>query len=452
LKNVAIAVMNLILTKFKLPDSRKLVNFGKYFLISLVLLLGLHLVAHANNSEVIIQPEWTADVEASTKLVATDQNLFVIRYEKDGEDYISELFALDIALGQVKWKQKLPPYKELVRRRIFLDNGIVYVSHDQGVVGFDPKTGSLKASFKYEENEGAFSDRTIGIYQDMAVYGDSKSLRDHIYNSTYRIEVFGINQDKTIWSYKPNSDGRIGIYVGPHSIEPVVQDGILFLPTVIRTPAGRIEQFTVIDVVSGKVLWTWEAPQKPNGLWDANVFGDTIYTSVFGNSDMKPSGRLRAIDLKTGAERWSYVITGRVKAVSDREVFVWQSKDNSGSNFVVLDKETGRFLRRFTLPRVHYDEPQNLIWSDGRLYVPDMEIKNVTLGFYGSADNNSWISAFDDKTGKLVWRTPTLMNSHIYYPPAVSAVADKSSNKYLFFASNFLGTGGSSKVQSFSIP
>ncbi|BBC22669.1 PQQ-binding-like beta-propeller repeat protein [Pseudanabaena sp. ABRG5-3] len=443
--------MNLTPSKFKFPHSQKLINFGKYFLISLVLLLGLHLAADANNPEVIIQPEWTANLEASTKLIAADQNLFVIRYEKDGEDYVSELVALDIASGKVQWKQKLPSYKELVRRRVFLDNGIVYVSHDQGVMGFDPKTGSVKASFKYEEIEETFRDRTIGIHQDIAVYGDSKSLRDHPYNNTYRIEVFGIKQDQTIWSYKPNADGMIGIYVGPHSIEPVVQDGILFLPTVIRKPAGRTEKFTAIDVASGKVLWTKESLQNPDGLWSAKVFGDTIYTSVFGNSDMKPSGKLRAIALQTGKEKWSYVITGKVKAVSDREVYVWQSKGNSGSNFVVLDKETGRFLRRFSLPRVYDDEPPDLVLSDGLIYVADMEIKNVTYGFYGSADNNSWVSAFDTQTGKLVWRTPTLMNSHIYQLPVINR-ADESKQKRLIFASNFLGKEGSSKVQSFVIP
>ncbi len=445
--------MNAIPSRFKLPDLRKLINFGKYFLISLVLLLGLHLVAHANNPEVIIQPEWTADLATSTKLVATDQQLFGVSYKKDGEDYLSELFALDIASGKVQWKQKLPPYQNTFRRSLFLENGTIYASHDNGVVGFDPKTGSPKTSFKYEEYEGGSrDDRTIGVYKDIAVYGDSKSLRDRDYNSTYRIEVFGINQNKTIWSYKPNTDGRIGIYVGPHSIEPVVQDGILFLPTVIRTPAGRTEKFTVIDVPSGKVLWTKESLQNPDGLWSAKVFGDTIYTSIFGNSDMKPSGRISAIDLKTGKEKWSYVITGKARAVSDREVFVWQSDDNAGNNFVVLDKETGKFLRRFALPRIHYDEPQNLIWSDGRLYVPDMEIKNATFGFYGSADNNSWVSAFDDKTGNLVWRTPTLMNSHIYHPSVVSGIADKSAKKRLIFASSFLGAKGSSKVQAFSIP
>ena len=90
----------------------------------------------------------------------------------------------------------------------------------------------------------------------------------------------------------------------------------------------------MIDVTSGKVLWKWEAPDEPNGLWSTKIFGDTIYTSGFGNSDMKLSGRLREINFKTGKEKWSYVITDKVKAVSDREVFIWQSKGNTGSNFV----------------------------------------------------------------------------------------------------------------------
>ena len=448
--------MNLILTKFKLPDSRKLVKFGKYFLLSLLLLLGLNLVTYANNPKVIIQPEWTADLKASTNLIATSEQLFAIgnqKYDVEPEDYSANLFAINIASGKVQWQQKLPSHRSLERRKLMLDNGIIYASHDDGILGFDPATGSPKASFSYATRvDSSINDRTIGISQNIAVYGDSRVLNDLDPNSSYKIEVFGLHSDKTIWSYKPDTDGMIGISVAHGSIEPLVQNGVLFLPSFRSASTERFDQFTVMDVATGKVLWTWEALQKPNGLWSANVFGDTIYTSVFGNSNMKPSGKLRAIDFKTGKEKWSYVITGKAKAVSDREVFVWQSQSNSGNNFVVLDKETGRFLRRFTLPRIYNDEPQNLTWSDGLIYAPDMEIKNATFGFYGSADNNSWVSAFDDKTGKLVWRTPTLMNNHIYHPPVVSAVADKSEKKRLIFASNLLGKEGGSKVQSFIIP
>jgi outer membrane protein assembly factor BamB len=439
--------MNLIFTKFKLPDSRKLVNFGKYFLISLLLLLGLHLAANANNSEVIIQPEWTANLQASTQLITTGEQVFVVGNQKYSEDYSATLFAINTASGKVQWQQQLPS-QNFGRRQLILENGTIYASYNNGVMGFDPETGSPKTSFKYAEDMGGgIRDRLMGISQDILVYGDSLPIDKSDFSRTdYQTKIFGITQDKTIWSYQlPKTNGVIGI----QAIQPVVQNGIVLLPSFHKTPAGRVEQFTVMDVASGKVLWTWEAPQEPNGLWLANVFGDTLYTSVFGNSKMQPSGKLRAIDLKTGNEKWSYVITGKAKAVSDREVFVWQSKGNAGSNFVALDKETGRFLRRFELPRVYYAEPQNLTWSDGRLYVPDMEIKNVTLGFYGSADNNSWVSAFDDKTGKLVWRTPTLMNSHIYYAPVISKA---SSQKRLIFASNFLRQNGNSKVQAFAIP
>lgn len=447
--------MHVINSKFKLSDSRKLINFGKYFLISLLLLLGLHLAANANNPEVIIQPEWTANLQASTPLITTGDQVFVIgnqKYSEESKDYSATLFAINTASGKVQWQQQLPPYQTLGSRQLILENGTIYASHDNGVVGFEPETGSPKTSFKYvEEMDGGISDRLMGIYQDIAVYGDSIAIDKGVsWRSDYQTKVFGITKDKTIWSYKlPKTNGLIGI----QAIKPVVQNGILFLPSFHDTPKGRLEQFTVMDVRSGKVLWTWESAQKDsNGLWDANVFGDTIYTSVFGNSNMKPSGRIRAIVLQTGKEKWSYTITGKVKAVSDREVLVWQSKGNTGGNFVVLDKETGRFLRRFTVTRAYENEPQHLTWADGRVYMDDMEIKNVTFGFYGSADNNSWISAFDDKTGKLVWRTPTLMNSHIYYAPLVSYIADKPEKKRLIFASNFLRTEGSSQVQSFIIP
>ncbi|PZO44140.1 MAG: hypothetical protein DCF19_02740 [Pseudanabaena frigida] len=448
--------MNVMTSKFKLPDSRKAIDFGKYFLISLVLLLGLHLVANANNSEVILQPKWTANIEASAKPIATDKQLFVIsplKFSelKIGEGIPSELVALDIASGKILWQQKLPPSQSLARHQLMLDSGTIYVSHANGLVGFDPETGSPKTSFKYgEDKRGGIRDRTLGISQDIAVYGDSIPIDESGSSRTgYQTKIFAINKEKPLWSYQlPKTNGLIGI----SAIQPVVQNGILFLPSFHDTPKGRLEQFTVIDVRSGKVLWTWEtAPRDPNGLWAADVFGDTIYTSVFGFTKTQPLGRIRAIALQTGKEKWSYTITGKVKAVSDREVFVWQSKDNSGGNFVVLDKETGKFLRKFTLTRVYDTEPPNLTLSDGLIYMPDMEIKNVTLGFYGSADNNSWVNAFDDKTGKLVWRTPTLMNSHIYYPPIVNSTLDKPEKKHLIFASNFLRQG-SSKVQSFAIP
>ncbi|NMF58350.1 outer membrane protein assembly factor BamB family protein [Pseudanabaena yagii] len=448
--------MKVIPSKLKLPYSRKLINFGKYFLISLVLLLGLHLVANANNSEVIIQPEWTANLQASTELITNGKQVFIIenqKYSEESRDYSATLFAIHTASGKVQWQQQLPPHQSLGSRKLILENGIIYASHDNGIVGFDPETGSPKTSLKYVEDMGlgGIRDRLMGIHQDIAVYGDSIPIDESSSNlAGYQTKVFAINKEKPLWSYQlPKTNGLIGI----SAIQPVVQNGILFLPSFHDTSKGRLEQFTVMDVRSGKVLWTWETSSRdPNALWDADILGDTIYTSIFGFSKTQPLGRIRAIDLQTGKEKWSYVITGKVKAVSDREVLVWQSKDNSGGNFVLLDKETGRFLRRFTVTRAYDSEPQHLTWADGRVYIDDMEIKNVTLGFYGSADNNSWIGAFDDKTGKLVWRTPTLMNSHVYYPPLVIAVADKPDKKRLIFASNFLRKEGSSKIQSFFIP
>jgi len=421
----------------------------------LLLLLGLNLVAHANNPEVIIQPEWTANLQASTQLITTGEHLFVIenpKYSEEPRDYSATLFAINTASGKVQWQQKLPPYQTLGSRQLILENGTIYASHDNGVVGFEPETGSPKISFKYvEDMGGGIRDRLMGIHQGIAVYGDSIPIDENFSSSAgYQTKVLAIDKDKIIWSYQlPKTNGLIGI----QAIKPEVQNGILLLPSFHDTTAGRIEQFTVMDVASGKVLWTWEAPQNPNGLWSAQVFGDTIYTSVFGNTKTQPSGRLRAIDLKTGKEKWAYVITDqndwRIKAASDREVLIWESKDNVDGKFVVLDKETGRFLRRFTLTLGYSLEPQTLTWVDGRIYIEAIDTENETVDFFGSV-RKSWLGAFDDKTGILVWRTATLLNSSIDYPPV--AVADKPEKKRLIFASNFLRTEGSSKVYSFLIP
>lgn len=341
-------------------------------------------------------------------------------------------------------------------RQLILENGTIYVSHEDGVTGFNLKTGSSKTSFKYTNtNSSGSRDRLMGIHQDIVVYGDSIPIDKSDFSRTeYETKVFAITKDKTIWSYHLPKNGLIG---GISPIEPVVQNGILFLPSRHNTTAGGIEQFTVMDVASGKVLWTWEAPRQPDGLGSrSNVLGDTLfYTSGFDNGKMQPSERLRAIDLKTGKEKWSYAITDetnwRTKAVSDREVLIWESKDNVNGNFVVLDKETGKFLRRFTVILGDSLEPQTLTWAGGLVYIEALETENETVDFFGPV-RNSWLGAFDDKTGKLVWRTSTLLNSSINYPPVVSAVADKPEKKRLIFASNFLRTEGSSKVHSFLIP
>jgi len=453
--------MNLILTKSKLTDLRKLINFGKYFLISLLLLLGLHLAAHANNPEVIIQPEWTADLKASTQLITNVEQVFVIEDVKDSvesKDRSATLFAINTASGKVQWQQKLPFRQDLGSRQLILENETIYVSHDDGVTGFNLKTGSLKTSFKYANiNSSGSRDRLMGLHQDILVYGDSIPLdKSDLSRTEYQTKVFGITKDKTIWSYQLPKNGLIG---GISSIEPVVQNGILFLPSRHKTNTGLMEQFTGMDVTSGKVMWTWEAPRKSDSsdLRSADVLGDTLfyYTSVFDHSKMQSSGRLRAIDLKTGKEKWSYVMTdetnGQTKAVSDREVLVWESKNNVGGNFLVLDKETGKFLRRFSAPLGYYAAFQPLIWADGRIYIEALEPKDETLDFSDSA-RNSWLGAFDDKTGKLVWRTPSLINSSNDYPPVISAVADKSEKKRLIFASNFFDIKGGSKIQSFLIP
>ncbi|BBC22670.1 PQQ-binding-like beta-propeller repeat protein [Pseudanabaena sp. ABRG5-3] len=452
--------MNLTPSKSQFHYSQKLIDFGKYFLISLVLLLGLHLVAYANSPEVIIQPEWSVDLEANISPITAGEQLFVIGNQKsavDSENYSATLFAINTVSGKVQWQQKLPSREIPGSYQLIFDNGTIYASHDNGVVGFDPKTGSPKTSFKYTNiNSSGSRDRLMGIHQDIAVYGDSIPInKSDLSRTEYETKVFGITKDKTIWSYQLPKNGLIG---GISEIEPVIQNGILLLPSRHNTTAGWTEQFTMMDVASGKVLRTWEAPQNPNGLGlrSAKVFGDTLfYTSTFDHSKMHSTGSLRAISLQTGKEKWAYAITDetnwRTKAVSDREVLVWQSKDNVDGNFVVLDKETGRFSRSFKVNLGYSLEPQILTWADGRIYIEALETGNEAVDFFGPI-RNSWVRAFDDKTGKSVWRTSTLLNSSINYPPIVSAVADKPEQKRLIFASNILRTEGSSKVHSFLIP
>ena len=100
-------------------------------------------------------------------MITTGEQVFVIenqKYSSEPKDYSATLFAINTASGKVQWQQKLPSSLEsFSNHKLILENGTIYASHENGVMGFDPETGSPKTSFKYIENmRSRDSDRTIG--------------------------------------------------------------------------------------------------------------------------------------------------------------------------------------------------------------------------------------------------------------------------------------------------
>lgn len=416
-------------------------KFLRYVLVGFLLFLGLPglfywsqpAVGNDTQASAIRQPLWSTELVTQAAPLATANQLFVLTEGPDID--FKTVQALDATSGKVQWVSQLP-----VRKLLGAEGDTLYASTAEGAALVDVKTGKPKGIVKFDSPNIEFDDRAIAGFQGAIIGGiEEMTAESTPVNSIFRAEIFARTPDKQLWTFTPPIDTLIGIAVAHGFVQPKIQDGILFLPLLVEASGDRIQQFNALDAATGKVLWTWNAPEE---LWSAPLLGDTIYPSFYNDTPTQQASRLVALDLKTGKERWSYNITGKAKAASDREVFIWEATSNRGNHVVVLDKQTGKFLRDLYLEREDTREESNLEISGNTLYVADLQIENVTLGFYGSADNHSWLNALDTQTGHLLWRTPTLLHSHINQP---AIVGDR------LFLSNFVvDPEGKGVVQAFS--
>ena len=187
----------------------------------------------------------------------------------------------------------------------------------------------------------------------------------------------------------------------------MIQDGVVILPILVKPLTNqRGYHLTALDATTGKLLWQWKTQEEI----ETTTLGDTVYASIYSSRDnQSQSGWVKAIDLKTGRERWTHSMLGGYLAMAnDREVFVWDRSEKSSTRYVVLDRQTGAVLRQFTLA------PDENPGGGGQLAGNTIyKVSLQSTGSWGTAENHSWIEAFDARNGKQLWRTPTLRNSHI---------------------------------------
>ncbi len=156
-------------------------------------------------------------------------------------------------------------------------------------------------------------------------------------------------------------------------------------------------------------MWTWKTTTEPQTL----VVGNRVYASIYSEdrAGTKP-GWIKAFDLQTGRELWTHqMLGGTAIMANDREVFIHDRKAESNSRLLVVDSQTGSKLRQFDLPLEYPQGIGSSTLGNNVIYTSDLKIENVVPGFYGSADNHSWVNAFDAANGKLLWRTPIFRHS-----------------------------------------
>ena len=193
-------------------------------------------------------------------------------YFGSGDD---NLYALDVASGQCKWKFTTAG---VVHSSPAVADGLVYFgSFDSYLYALDAQTGALRWKFKTGEDPKNFNQ--VGIQASPEVVDGVLyfGCRDaHLY-------AVDAKTGKEKWKFDNH-----GTWINAGT---VIQAGTLYVGASI--PAN----FFAIDVTSGKVRYKLD--MKFPVFSSAAVAGDMAY---FGSDN----GKLHALDLKTGKMAWEF--------------------------------------------------------------------------------------------------------------------------------------------------
>ncbi|MGP1385243.1 MAG: outer membrane protein assembly factor BamB family protein [Thainema sp.] len=410
-----------------------------YLFAGISLVVGYHAIAHALNAGLVQQPNWSVPMQASA-LVTTPDHLLIPHQDRNGDPL--SLQALDPATGELQWQS------DQAVGQIFALAGDTIYANDYGpmplvdapkhVVTLDAKTGQTNAIWPIDNPD---FEGIIGAYQGAFIL----NTRIRQGTETDRYEISAQTADTVRWTFTTPPDSLVTTFSSRDSISPFVQDGIVILPILVNPQTDqRGYQIVGLDAATGAVLWTWQTSSEIEHI---AVLGDAVYPSVYGADQANP-GWVKALDLKTGAERWTYpMLGGHARAVSDQEVLIWSLwfDADQPNRLLLLDRQTGTLKRQLVLSREYDTEATTVLFANDVIYADDMSFGHTipVPGFYGTAENNSWIGAFDATNGHLLWRTPTLSQSHIYQFVLT--------NDHLLVKSNGLQPDVKSVVQQYSL-
>ncbi len=215
---------------------------------------------------------------------------------------------------------------------------------------------AARAVWSYHSNANVVS--TPARYKDLVIFG----------NSVGEVEALSLGEGKKKWSFKTGG----AIYSSP---------AVSGNRVILGSGDGFIYCFRGSD---GKLLWKTETAASVLGT--PAISGKTVY---IGGSD----GHFRALDVRTGAERWSFEgLAGPVvcKPTVHGDQVIFGAWDR---NLYALDKRTG--VKRWS-------------WNNGsanRMFSPAMVNPLVYDGVVYIAAPDRYLSAIDFRTGELLWRS-----------------------------------------------
>lgn len=369
-------------------------SFWQFTLSGCVVLAGSYAVAQTQPAVSTRQPLWSAEMSGYTQSLTTQNQLFVAESGREGQP--SYLYALDPATGKRQWKsdRAVGNLYAMQNQTIYADN-FGRMQRPNSLLMVDARTGKTKAVLSIANRR--FKE-VIGISQGAFIYSNYGSPG----GGSSQDRIIAQTPKKVLWQFDTPPDSQVSDKTG------VVQDGVVVLPILVNPlKEQRGYHVTALDAATGKRLWQWKTQEEVN----VATLDNWVYISLYvpEKGDRSQPGWVKALDLKTGQERWTHPMTGgRASMASDRELFVADDSDKSVDRYIVLDQKTGAVLRRITL--------EGSTKLGRAMLVGDTIYKDVieSTGSWFTVENHAYLRAFDAKTGQLKWRTPLLQRTSIY--------------------------------------
>ncbi|MFE7380752.1 PQQ-binding-like beta-propeller repeat protein [Streptomyces zhihengii] len=282
-----------------------------------------------------------------------------------------------------------------------------------GVSVSDPGTGTAPAPGPVPQQEPAPGHwRPWRFRMSNDVWGTPAVAGDLLYVTSFEVHALdvgtGRRQFKTrdvAWSMAV-ADGRIHGSDGPtlYALDALTGTERWRLGTDAWVYSLKADRGTVLTGTRGGGVQAWEASNGEK-LWELTgaqtdfetaeagpaIFGDTVY--------VWKDARLRALEARTGIERWSYPI-GDAASCGSVPVRVTPAPDgyayvSAGTRVIAFDIASGRVRWHFEAPAVFLSPPA---------FAPGPA---VTGGGVYLADYLGTVYAVDATTGKDRWRIAT---------------------------------------------
>ena len=188
----------------------------------------------------------------------------------------------------------------------------------------------------------------------------------------------------------------------------------------------------VLDALTGTVKWK----KRIDGLLQRNLPVITNELLYYGTNEPGQKGKIFAVDVLTGQERWHYQASTiwLDQPVANEQIVCFQPE---GNELIALDALTGQEKWKFTPDKQKLHQTTPFI-SEELVYLSDF-----------NQNNECFLFALDNNTGKEKWRSPPYiskfnsisihLNNTIYvssdYYGFVSALdANSGERKWIFYS------------------